>query len=131
MNWAMPMVSMPDSAIVPPPMIRCTLGWPNTSALSRLLRMRRANRGLVPLALASAMMFSRIAATVASITASSSAAVRPQRPRNPASGESSRTPAPPQMAVLARAPSKSRNRVCWVPEGRASVPGRYASSVTS
>jgi hypothetical protein len=58
-------------------------------------------------------MFSVTAASVASTTASSRSSATPQRGRKVRSGDSVVTPWPPNIAVLIRAPSKSRKIVCW------------------
>ena len=76
----------------PPTTRRLVLGWPNVSALSRLLRMRTANRGLPPRWARSARTFSSTVATMASMTASSSAARQAPPGEERRSGESCRTP---------------------------------------
>ena len=86
MLCAMPIVSTPDSSIVPPTTIRLTFGLPHGSASSLLFRTFSLNRVFRPLSIRSCLMFSVTPATTASISSSSWARVMPHLARNADSG---------------------------------------------
>ncbi len=119
----MPMVGTPVWPIVPPTTTRDTFGSPNGSASSRLLSTLTRRPGFRPV-LSVCSMFSFTDATVASMTAFSSAAVSPQRGRKCFIGDSVETPLPPKRLVFIRSPSKSRKIVWTAPWAARSLPGR-------
>ena len=121
----MPMVGMPDCSMVPPTITRDTFGLPKMSGLSLELVTCTARLSFRPCSIRSRRMFSRTVAVILSITVASCAArFRFHLPRNVPNGDSSRTPGPPQIPVLTRAPSKSRKIVCTRDAGSISEPGR-------